>query len=99
MSKDPVIRVRYSGPVRGLHTLSRDLSDAGFNADFDPPAERRGGVGPDVVHATLQIAEEAKEGVIGYAAVEAVRRLLRALKDRYPGTEADIEDDDEGDDG
>ena len=94
-----IIYVRYSGPIRGLHALARGLSEAGLQADFDPPVERRGGVGPDIVHATLQIGSEVKQGLRDYAIGEAVRRIVRAFKERYPGIEADIEDDDEESDG
>jgi hypothetical protein len=55
-----VIRVRYSGPIRGAHMLSRQLSDGGLEAEFPPPMERRG-VGQDVVHVTMEIGTAAED--------------------------------------
>jgi len=75
--------------------LSRELSDAGFRAEFPPPLERRG-VGQDVVHVTMEIASQAETGLIGAAATEAVRRIVRAFKERHPGVEADTEADEDG---
>lgn len=72
--------------------LSGQLSDAGLAAEFPPPLERRG-VGQDVVHVTMEIGTAAKDGVMGYAAVEAVKRIVGAFKERHPGVEADIESD------
>jgi hypothetical protein len=75
--------------------LSRELSEAGFRTEFPPPLERRG-VGQDVVHVTMEIASQAESGLIGAAATEAVRRIVRAFKERHPGVEVDTEAD-EGD--
>jgi hypothetical protein len=74
--------------------LSRELSDGGFTAEFPPPLERRGG-GQDVVHVTMEVASQAKDGLIGYAAVEAVRRIVGAFKQRHPGVEAETEADED----
>jgi hypothetical protein len=87
---DGMIRVRYSGPIRGAHMLSRDLSNDGFQAEFPPPLERRG-AGQDAVHIMMEIGTAAKDGVVGYAAVEAVKRIVRTFKERYPGIETDVE--------
>jgi hypothetical protein len=87
-----VIRVRYSGPVRGAHMLSRQLSDAGLEAAFPPPMEQRG-VGQNVVHVTMEIGSAAKDGVVGYAAVEVVKRIVDVFRERYPGVEPDVESD------
>ena len=89
-----MIRVRYSGPIRGVHMLSRQLSDAGLEAEFPPPMERRG-VGQDVAHVTMEIGSAAKDGVVGYAAVEAVKRIVGAFRERHPGVEADVESDED----
>lgn len=89
-----MIRVRYSGPSRGAHMLSRDLSNDGFQAEFPPPVERRG-AGQDVVHVIMEVGTAAKDGVVGYAAVEAVKRIVRTFKERYPGVEVDVESDDD----
>ncbi len=89
-----MIRVRYSGPIRGAHMLSGQLSDAGLQAEFPPPFERRG-AGQDVVHVTIEVATQAKDGLIGYAAIEAVKRIVGAFKERYPGVEADVESDED----
>jgi hypothetical protein len=70
--------------------LSRELSEAGFRAEFPPPLERRG-VGQDVVHVTMEIVSQAEAGLIGAAATEAVRRIVCAFKERHPGLEADTE--------
>jgi hypothetical protein len=70
--------------------LSRELSEAGFCAEFPPPLERRG-VGRDVVHVTMEIASQAEAGLVGAAAIEAVRRIVRAFKERHPEVEADTE--------
>ncbi len=72
--------------------LSRELADGDFSAEFPPPMERRG-AGQDVVHVTMEVASQAKDGLIGYAAVEAVKRIVAAFKDRHPGVEADTESD------
>jgi hypothetical protein len=74
--------------------LSRELSDGGFRAEFPPPLERRG-VGQDVVHVTIEIASQAKDGLIGAAAIEAVRRIVGAFKEGHPGVEADTEADED----
>ncbi len=74
--------------------LSGQLSDAGFQADFPPPMERRG-AGQDVVHVAMEVGMAAKDGVVGYAAVEAVKRVIRAFKERYPGVEAEVESDED----
>ena len=87
-----MIRVRYSGPVRGVHMLVGELSSAGLHFDFAPPQERRG-VGRDLVHVTMQIGSEAEAGLIGAAAVTAVQRVVRAFKERHPGVDADVEND------
>ncbi len=89
---DSVIRVRYSGPVRGAHMLAGELSAAGLHADFAPPEERRG-AGQDIVHVVMQIGSEAEAGLIGAAAVETVRRVVRAFKERHPEVDADAESD------
>jgi hypothetical protein len=86
----PVIRVRYSGPVRGAHMLAAELSAAGLHVDFVPPEERRG-VGHDLVHVMMQIGSEAEAGLIGTAAVATVQRVVRAFKERHPEVEADAE--------
>lgn len=75
--------------------LSRDLSKDGFQAEFPPPLERRG-VGQDAVHVVMEVGTAAKDGVVGYAAVETVRRIVRTFKERYPGVEADVESDEDG---
>jgi hypothetical protein len=41
--------------------------------------ERRG-VGQDVVHVTMEIGSAARDGVVGYAAVEAVKRIVGAFR-------------------
>jgi hypothetical protein len=74
--------------------LSRELSDGGFSAEFPPPLERRG-AGQDVVHVTMEIASQGKDGLIGYAAVEAVKRIVGAFKERHPGVKADTEADED----
>jgi hypothetical protein len=74
--------------------LSRELSDAGFWAEFPPPMERRG-VGQDVVHVAIEVASQAKDGLIGAAATEAVRRIVRAFKERYPGVTAEVKSDED----
>ncbi len=74
--------------------LSRELSDGGFTAEFPPPSERRG-AGQDVAHVTMEVASQAKDGLIGYAAIEAVRRIVGAFKERHPGVEADTEADED----
>jgi hypothetical protein len=33
--------------------------------------------------------------VVGYAAVEAVKRIVGAFRERYPGVEADVESDED----
>jgi hypothetical protein len=91
---DAVIRVRYSGPARGAGMLSQRLSEAGFQAGFPPPLERRG-VGQDAVHVVMEVGTAAKDGVVGYAAVEAVKRIVRTFKERYPGIAADVEADED----
>jgi hypothetical protein len=40
----------------------------------------------------MEIASQAETGLIGAAATEAVRRIVRAFKERHPGVEADTED-------
>ncbi len=90
-----MIRVRYSGSIRDAHMLSRQLSDAGLQAEFPLPMERRG-VGQDVVNVTIEVAEQAKDGLIGAAATEAARRIVRTFKEHHPGVEADVETDDDG---
>lgn len=85
-----MVRVRYSGPMRGAHMLSRDLSKDGFQAEFPPPMERRG-AGQEIVHVVLEVVSQTKNGLIDYAAVEGLRRAARAFKERYPGVEADVE--------
>lgn len=90
----PVIRVRYSGPVRGAHMLAGELSAVGLHADFAPPEERRG-AGQEIVHVVMQIGSEAEAGLIGAAAVETVRRVVRAFKERHPEIDADAEGDEE----
>jgi hypothetical protein len=89
-----MIRVRYSGPIRGAHMLSGQLSDAGLQAEFPRPLEERGAA-QDVVHVTMEIGTAAKDGVVGYAAVEAVKRIVGAFKERHPGVDADIESDED----
>jgi hypothetical protein len=74
--------------------LARELSDGGFTAEFPPPLERRG-AGQELVHVTMEIASQAKDGLIGYAAVEAVRRIVGAFKERHPGVEAEAEADED----
>jgi ABC-type glycerol-3-phosphate transport system substrate-binding protein len=74
--------------------LSRQLSDGGLEAEFPPPMEQRG-VGQDVVHVTVEIGTAAKDGVVGYAAVEAVKRIVDAFKERHPGVEVDVESDED----
>jgi hypothetical protein len=73
--------------------LSGQLSDAGLQA-FPPPFERRG-VGQDVVHVTIEVASQARDGLIGAAATEAVRRIVRTFKESHPGVDADIESDED----
>ncbi len=53
------------------------------------------GVGQDVVHVTMEIGTAAKDGVVGYAAVEAVKRIVDAFKERHPGVEVDVESDED----
>lgn len=50
------------------------------------------GVEPDrdVVHITIEVAAQAKDGLIGAAATETVRRITRTFKERHPGVEADV---------
>lgn len=74
--------------------LSQRLSEAGFRADFPPPFEQRG-AGQDVVHLTMEVVLQAKDGLIDYAAVEGIRRVVRTFKERYPGVEADVESDED----
>jgi hypothetical protein len=45
--------------------------------------ERRG-VGQEVVHVTIEVASEAKSGIIGYAAIEAVKRVVGASRNAIP---------------
>ncbi len=70
--------------------LSRDLSNDGFQAKFPPPFERRG-AGQDVIHVMMEVVSQAKDGLIDYAAVEGIRRVVRTFKERHPGIEADVE--------
>lgn len=88
-----VIGVRYSRPARGVHLLARNLSAAGFAAEFPPPRKRRD-LGHDLVHVTMQIGSEAEAGLVGGAAVAAVQRVLRAFKERHPEADSDLESDD-----
>ncbi len=74
--------------------LSRQLSDAGLEVAFPPPMEQRG-VGRDVVHVTMEIGSAATDGLVGYAAVEAVKRIVGAFRERHPGVEADLESDED----
>jgi hypothetical protein len=43
----------------------------------------------------MEVGTAAKDGVVGYAAVEAVKRIVRTFKERYPGIEADVESDED----
>jgi hypothetical protein len=72
--------------------LAGELSAVGLHADFAPPEERRG-AGQDIVHVVMQIGSEAEAGLIGAAAVETVRRVVRAFKERHPEIDADAESD------
>jgi hypothetical protein len=74
--------------------LAGELSAAGLHADFSPPKEDRGAA-QDVVHVTMEIGAAAKDGVVGYAAVEAVKRIVVAFKEHHPGVDADIESDED----
>ncbi len=74
--------------------LSRELSEAGFRAEFPPPVERRG-VGQEIVHVAMHVASEAESGLIGAAATEGVRRVVQAFRKRHPEVEADTETDGE----
>lgn len=47
-----MIRVRYSGPIRGAHMLSRQLSDGGFEAEF-PPHPAAAGVALEIKQMLL----------------------------------------------
>jgi len=85
------MRVRYAGPVRGAHMLSKELSDAGLHVDFAAPLERRG-VGQEIVHLAMRVESDAEAGLVGAAAVAAVQRLVRAFKQRHPGIDAEVED-------
>ena len=89
-----MIRVRYSGSIRGAPILSRPVSDAGLQTEFPPPLERRG-VGQDVVHVTIEVESQAKDGLIGAAATETVRRIVRIFKESHPGVGADVETDED----
>ena len=73
---------------------TRPRTTSGLEAGFPPPLERRG-VGQDVVHVTMEIATAAKDGVVGYAAVEAVKRIVGAFRERHPGVEVDVESDED----
>jgi hypothetical protein len=53
------------------------------------------GVGQDVVQVTIEIGTAAKDGVVGYAAVEAVKRIVGAFSERHPGVEVDVESDED----
>jgi hypothetical protein len=44
----------------------------------------------------MEIGTAAKDGVVGYAAVEAVKRVVRAFRERHPNVNADIESDENG---
>ena len=74
--------------------LSRELSDAGFRAEFPPPEEQRG-IGQEIVHVTMHIASQAEGGVIGAAAFEGVRRIVQAFRNRHPAIEAETETDED----
>ena len=53
------MRVRYSGPVRGAHMLSKELEDAGLRVDFAAPMERRGvGMGFVIPQPAASSAED-----------------------------------------
>jgi hypothetical protein len=56
--------------------------------------ERRG-VGQDVIHVTMEIGTAAKDGVVGYAAVEAVKHIVGAFRECHPGVEANVESDED----
>jgi hypothetical protein len=88
-----VIRVHYSGPSGGEDVLSRKLKDAGFRVEVAPRVMWQD-VGQTVVHVTLEVVSEAKSGLVGYAAIEAVKRVVGAFKARYPGVEAHTDDSD-----
>ena len=74
--------------------LAGELSAADFEVEFPPPEERRG-VGQDVVHVTMQIASQAEGGLIGAAAIAAVQRIVRTFRERHPGVDAEMENDDD----
>jgi len=81
--------ITYRGSIRGVHVLARQLRDAGLTVDFDPPQESRG-AGADVVHVLLRIASDVEAGVVGTAAVEAVRRIVATFRSRAGGA-AEVE--------
>lgn len=84
------MRIRYTGPARGAHHLKRQLAEAGVHVDFPPPLERRG-VGQDIVHITMTLANQAEGGLVGGAALLAAQRAAKLFRERHAGIEAEVE--------
>jgi len=86
-----MVVIRYSGPVRGVHMLARQLSETGLRVQFSTPEEKRG-VGQEIVHVLLRIESDVEAGLVGGASLAVVQRVVRAFKDRHPGVRAEAEE-------
>ena len=91
-----MVLVRYSGPIRGAHMLSGELSTAGLQVAFTTPTERRG-IGQEIVHLAMRIESDVEAGVVGGAALGAAQRVVRAFKARHPEVDVDVEADETDD--
>jgi hypothetical protein len=75
--------------------LAGQLSDAGLQVHFSPPPEKRGGLGPDIVHVLMRIESEVEAGIVGSVSFAVVQRVLKAFKDRHPDVNVEAEQRDE----
>ncbi len=83
-----MIRVLYSGSARGLPTLVGELSAAGLDVQFDPPAD---GAEENLVQEVIRVASDAEAALVGETALEAVRRITGAFSVRDRDATAYVE--------
>jgi hypothetical protein len=86
-----MIRIKYEGPARGVHHLAHQLRAEGLSVDYEPPVERRGGVGTVVDSVVTYITCKATDELIGETVRAAIKVGIGKFRKSAPGAPVEIE--------
>lgn len=92
------MQVTYTGGPRGLALLVANFEAEGLTVNYEPPMEERGGATQLAVQVVIYVAEtfadNAKNAAATGAILVAVKKAIAKAKDRLPGLDAEVNEDD-----